>query len=37
MIDQFVCRSEWTQQLLELDFAKWIILDGLQVSLVLIV
>ena len=37
VIDELVRRSEWSQQLLELDFAERIILDRLQVSLVLIV
>lgn len=30
-------RSEWPQQLLELDLAERVIFDGLQVSLVLVV
>jgi len=37
VIDELVRRSEWSQQLLELDFAERVIFDGLQVSLVLVV
>jgi hypothetical protein len=37
MIDELVRSGEWSQQLLELDFAERIVLDGLQVSLMLVV
>ena len=37
MIDKLVRRSEWSQQLLELDFTERVIFDGLQVSFVLVV
>jgi hypothetical protein len=37
MIDELVGGGEWSQQLFKLDFAERIILDGLQVSLVLVV
>jgi hypothetical protein len=37
VVDKLVGGGEWSQQLLKLDFAKRVILDGLQVSLVLVV
>jgi hypothetical protein len=37
MVDQFVRSSKWSQQLFELYFSERVVLDGLQVSFVLIV
>jgi hypothetical protein len=37
VVNELVGGGEWSQQLFELDFAERVILDGLQVSLMLVV